>query len=73
MKKLLFVAAMLLSANAFATAFCDGFRAGYKEGYCYQEYACVTPVTPVCPVPNVGERTFQDGYNRGFMAGQYSR
>jgi hypothetical protein len=26
-------------------------------------------VSPICPVARIGEQTFQDGYNRGFLEG----
>lgn len=70
---LLTVAAAVLAAPAYASAFCDGFAAGYKAGYCYQQYGCIPPIPPICPIPNIGESTFQDGYNRGFLAGQAAR
>lgn len=55
---------------ARADAFCDGWQAGYKAGYCYGKgMGCLEPLTPLCPLARLGESTFQDGYNRGFLAG----
>ena len=54
---------------AFASDFCDGFKVGYEAGRCYRRLVCVKLVGPVCPVPRIGERTFEDGYQRGFLRG----
>lgn len=51
--------------------FCDGWEEGYDEGWrdVKGEYT-VSPVAPVCPVPDINESTFRDGYNRGFKRGR---
>lgn len=48
-----------------------GFKNGYKEGYCYNDYGCISPIPPITPLPLVGEsyNDYQDGYNRGFKMG----
>lgn len=53
------------------TPFCEGWDDGYVEGYCYAETFddCITPIPPICPIPDVGEDTYNDGYNRGFLEG----
>jgi hypothetical protein len=51
------------------TGFCAGWEEGYKAGYCYEEYFCMAPVAPICPIPRIGEDTYQGGYNRGFIRG----
>jgi hypothetical protein len=61
------VITLLLSADY--NSFCDGFKNGYKQGYCYGESYCVSPIPPVCPIPYVGENSYNDGYNRGFIDG----
>lgn len=50
--------------------FCDGWEDGYCEGQkdVKGQYS-VCPVTPVCPVPEVGQNTYRGGYNRGFKTG----
>lgn len=75
-KLLIFVAAaafLVLAAPAVASAFCDGYQAGYKAGACYQKYGCIPPIPPICPIARVGESSFQDGYNRGFADGLRAR
>lgn len=74
MKKI-FATLLLLSALTVyaATGFCEGWSDGYKAGYCYQQYGCIPPIVPICPIPNIGEDSYQDGYNRGFLAGLNDR
>ena len=64
-----FLAAIGVSSSAYASDFCDGYKAGYQQGYCYQEFACLKPLAPLCPLPGLGENDFQGGYNRGFLEG----
>ena len=49
----------------------QGFKAGYKEGYCHNDFGCIPPVTPVTPIVLIGEKSdsFQDGYTRGVKMG----
>lgn len=49
----------------------SGFKNGYKEGYCYNDYGCIPPIPPITPIPLIGESNdnYQDGYNRGFKMG----
>ena len=49
--------------------FCEGFRTGYPEGYCYQVVGCIKPVIPVCPIPEPGQDSWKDGYNTGVAHG----
>jgi len=72
MKKILVLLTVLLTAAIlFAQdTFCDGWDAGYQAGVCYgKNYGCIPPITPICPIARIGEEGFQDGYNRGFLAG----
>jgi len=52
------------------TDYSNGWKKGYKAGYCYQDYGCTSPIPPVSPVPMAGKNTYQDGYNRGFTIGK---
>lgn len=58
---------------AYANSFCSGYYAGYKAGYCYRETYCVSPIPPLCPLPNLGENSYSDGYDRGFLDGLGSK
>ncbi|BBM89967.1 hypothetical protein COTS27_01685 [Spirochaetota bacterium] len=53
-------------------AFCRGYEKGYAAGACYGDYYCLAPIPPICPIPDIGERSYIDGYNRGFVEGLYS-
>lgn len=50
--------------------FCDGWEDGYCEGWkdVKGQYA-ICPITPICPIPEIGQDTYKGGYNRGFKAG----
>ena len=56
--------------NIIVSDYCDGWEDGYCEGWkdVKGQYS-VCPVTPVCPVPEVGKDGYRGGYNRGFKAG----
>ena len=50
-----------------------GFKDGFENGYCYGKGAgCIKPVSPVAPVPHIGEssESYTQGYNRGFIEGR---
>ena len=67
------LAALLLVVGAGygfgQSGFCEGWENGYKSGYCYGETYCIPPIAPICPIPRIGEDSYQGGYNRGFVAG----
>ncbi len=50
--------------------FCEGWEDGYCEGWkdVKGQYA-ICPITPICPIPEIGQDTYKGGYNRGFKAG----
>jgi len=68
---LLLLPLMLISSTNYQSAFCDGFEDGFKQGYCYKsnQFSCIPPITPLCPLPRIGEDSYNDGYNRGFLIG----
>jgi hypothetical protein len=75
MKKTLFII-LFCAAALFAygdTGFCEGWEAGYVAGYCYNQYSCLAPLVPLCPLPRLNEDSYQGGYNRGFLAGLNAR
>jgi len=59
-----------LLATASDDSYCEGWEKGYVAGYCYEVVNCIEPVVPVCPIPEIGFDTYQDGYNRGFTKGK---
>jgi len=67
---LLLLILISLTTYSQTNSYSDGWKVGYKAGYCYQNYGCVAPVAPVSPIPRVGKNTYQDGYNRGFTEGK---
>ena len=44
-----FVLMALVATNAMATEFCDGFYAGYKEGWKRESGSIFEPSYPFCP------------------------
>jgi len=74
MKRILFfVMIVSITTSLFAqTRYNDGFKNGYKEGYCHDKgVGCIPPNPPIAPTPQIGEdfNSYQDGYNRGFKMG----
>ena len=54
--------------------YCDGWKEGYVAGWCYKdEYGCIEPEPPICPLAKINQETFKDGYNRGFLKGKKDR
>lgn len=50
------------------------YAEGWKKGYCegwkdVKGKHAICPATPHTPVPEMGKKSYQDGYNRGFKAG----
>jgi tetratricopeptide (TPR) repeat protein len=74
MNKLLLIICICILPLALSsqTQYSYGFADGYKNGYCYGDPACISPIAPVPPIPLIGESStsYQDGYNRGFKTGQ---
>ena len=52
------------------TKYCEGWEDGYCEGWkdVKGQYA-ICPITPICPIPEIGQDNYRGGYNRGFKAG----
>ena len=50
--------------------YCDGWEDGYCEGWRdIKGQFAICPITPICPLPDIGRDRYRDGYNRGFKAG----
>ena len=56
--------------TTMASDYCDGWEDGYCEGWkdVRGQYA-LCPLTPLCPLPELGKDGYRDGYNRGFKKG----
>lgn len=68
----LFFISVSLQPKAQISKFDDGFKVGFKEGYCYNsKVLCNPPITPLTPLTRLGESltSYLDGYNRGFQVG----
>ena len=72
MKKLILILITVASTYGYSS-FCAGYQDGYRAGYCYNKFGCIEPIPPICPIPNIGESSYSDGYNRGFLVGLYAR
>lgn len=76
MKRILLGLALAFMGSGMASAdtpFCSGYEAGYARGWCSGQYGCMAPLPPMCPMPNMGEDGYQDGYDRGFTDGRNAR
>lgn len=55
---------------ALASDYCDGWEDGYCEGWKdVKGSMALCPLTPLCPLAELGKDRYRDGYNRGFKAG----
>ena len=51
--------------------YCEGWDLGYCEGWqSIKGQLAMCPMTPICPIPEVLENEYNDGYNRGFLKGR---
>ncbi len=63
--------ALFISSMVWKNDFCDGWEFGYEQGWCYEQgIGCLTPLIPLCPLPDLHKDTYQDGFNRGFVKGR---
>ena len=56
--------------EVYVSDYCDGWKDGYCEGWkdVKGEYA-LCPLTPLCPLPELGKSEYKHGYHRAFKAG----
>lgn len=73
--RLLFVGMLLLmTSNAWADQFCNGFERGYVTGYKRASNSSLDPLTPLCPLQPLKrmsdpESDFEHGYVIGLQRG----
>jgi hypothetical protein len=68
---ILILLAITISTTTVDSDFCEGFEKGYKNGYCFKEaLPCLSPLPPLCPLPELNQDSYQDGYNVGFVRGR---
>lgn len=70
MRRIILIVGWFVLFSGSQSEFCQGWNAGYPEGYCYQVQGCVAPPAPVCPLPEPGFEKYKDGYNAGFVRGR---
>lgn len=66
------VAMTISSSAAFASSdFCEGFDAGYIDGYKEESGSSMTPNTPTCPTrPLRSSGDTENDYDFGYQIGQ---
>ena len=66
-----FLGFLLISTTCFSqTDWQRGYESGYKEGYCYGKFGCISPYPPPSmPALLENSNSYQDGYNNGFRRG----
>lgn len=72
MKKLTIIISLIfLSFTSIQDPYCDGWEEGYCEGWqSIKGQLAMCPIAPICPIPEVLENEYNDGYNRGFLKGR---
>jgi hypothetical protein len=62
--------ALVIIETNVADEYCEGWEDGYCEGWKdVKGQFAICPITPICPLPEIGKDRYRDGYNRGFKAG----
>ena len=62
---------LLLTSSKIDDDFCDGWEEGYCEGWKdVKGQLSLCPITPICPIADIGCTTYKCGYNKGFKAGR---
>jgi hypothetical protein len=53
--------------NSYSQGWEDGYCAGWKD---IKGNLAICPIAPIAPLPKINQSTYQDGHNRGFLAGR---
>lgn len=56
---------LVLSSSVFASAFCDGFKEGYKS---LAGNIALVPICPIAPITPIGSTPFREGIKAGMAA-----
>jgi len=72
MKKLIVLLLFIPLVSFGQTSYENGFKAGFKKGYCQNEIGCISPIAPIPPIPRIGEseNSYSEGFARGVIAGK---
>jgi len=72
MRKILTILTIASSSILYCqNVYQNGFSAGYKAGYCYNQLGCVPPIAPIGQLDI--KTDYQTGYNNGFVKGQQDK
>ena len=64
---------IFLIAMKTERTYCDGWKKGYVDGWCYKDQNCIKPILPICPIPDPNFNTYEYGRKDGFIQGQKDR
>tara|TARA_B100001059_G_scaffold98948_1_gene98573 strand:+ start:396 stop:1061 length:666 start_codon:yes stop_codon:yes gene_type:complete len=72
MKKLILLLLFIPLVSFGQTSYENGFKAGFKKGYCQNEIGCISPIAPTPPISRIGEseNSYSEGFARGVIAGK---
>ena len=59
----------MFSQNA-SSPYIDGYKAGFKKGYCLEDFGCISPIPPIPGFPKLGFDSYEDGYANGLQDGK---
>jgi hypothetical protein len=71
--KIIILLLLAITLSTGESDFCDGFKKGYKNGYCFEQELCLAPLTPLCPLPKLNQDSYQNGYDVGFVKGKEAK
>ena len=77
MRKLIIIL-LFIPLISFGQTYESGYKAGWKEGYCLNDNACIAPMAPMAPRTDESGRmiiktSYRDGYNRGIIDGKKAK